>query len=172
MKRSLKTAKGRGRPGRQRYVSHNHDAGAEEDWVIQSALSILAARCRAGDVVSRPESVSRYLQIELAPSVNECFAVLYLNTRHEILELRKHFHGTIDGAAVYPRVVVQAALELNAAAVILAHNHPSGVAEPSAADRSITGRLAKALALVDIRVLDHMVVSARETVSFAERGWV
>jgi DNA repair protein RadC len=87
-----------------------------------------------------------------------------------VLAFREHFFGTIDGAAVYPRVIVQAALELNSAAVILAHNHPSGSAEPSEADRNITIRISKALALLDIRVLDHIVVSARETVSLAERG--
>ena len=96
--------------------------------------------------------------------------MLYLSTRHEILAFREHFHGTIDGATVYPRVIVQAALELNAAAVILAHNHPSGVAEPSEADRQITRKLTQALDLIDIRVLDHIVVSAKAVVSFAERG--
>ena len=92
-----------------------------------------------------------------------------MNARHEVLTFREHFHGTIDSATVYPRVIVQTALEVNAAAVILAHNHPSGVAEPSESDRQITRKLMQALSLVDIRVLDHLVVSAKNVVSFAER---
>jgi len=145
-------------------------SGVAEERIIQQALGILEARCAPGETVRDPGAVSRYLQLKLGGSKNECFAVLYLNTRHEILELREHFHGTIDGATVHPRVIVQTALELNAAAVIFAHNHPSGVAEPSEADRQITRKLIQALALVDTRVLDHLVVSARAVVSFAERG--
>ena len=144
--------------------------GIEEEKIIQQALGILEARCAPGETVRNPAAVSRFLQLKLARAKNECFAVLYLSTRHEILAFREHFHGTIDGATVYPRVIVQAALELNAAAVILAHNHPSGVAEPSEADRQITRKLTQALDLIDIRVLDHIVVSAKTVVSFAERG--
>jgi len=144
----------------------------EEERIIKAALVILEGRCAAGEVIENPRAVSRYLQLRLAPLQNECFAALYLDTRHRVLAFREHFHGTIDGAAVYPRVIVKAALELNAAAVILTHNHPSGSAEPSEADRNITTKLSKALALVDIRILDHIVVSARETVSLAERGWI
>jgi DNA repair protein RadC len=142
----------------------------EEDKVIQQALTILEARCCPGEPMSGPGTVSRYLRLKLGALKNECFAVLYTNARHEVLELREHFHGTIDGASVYPRVIVQTALEVNAAAVILAHNHPSGVAEPSEADRQITRRLIQALALVDVRVLDHLVVTAKDVVSLAERG--
>ena len=142
----------------------------EEERIIQQALGILEARCSPGESVRNPEAVSRYLRLRLGREKNECFAVLYLNTRHEVLALREHFHGTVDGASVHPRVIVQTALELNAAAVILAHNHPSGDAEPSEADRQITRKLSQALALVDVRVLDHLVVSAKDTVSFAERG--
>ena len=149
----------------------NVDAsGVEEERIIQQALGILEARCAPGETVRDPAAVSRYLQLRLGGCKNECFAALYLNTRHEILELREHFYGTIDGATVHPRVIVQTALELNAAAVIFAHNHPSGVAEPSEADRQITRKLIQALDLVDTRVLDHLVVSARTVVSFAERG--
>ena len=144
----------------------------EEERIIKAALGILEGRCSAGEVIENPRAVSRYLQLRLAPLQNECFAALYLDTRHRVLAFREHFHGTIDGAAVYPRVIVKAALELNAAAVILTHNHPSGSAEPSEADRNITTKLSKALALVDIRILDHIVVSARETVSLAERGYL
>jgi len=150
--------------------AHFDASGVEEERIIQQALGILEARCAPGETVRDPRAVSRYLQLKLGGGKNECFAVLYLNTRHEILAFREHFHGTIDGATVHPRVIVQTALELNAAAVIFTHNHPSGVAEPSEADRQITRKLSEALALVDTRVLDHLVVSARAVVSFAERG--
>jgi DNA repair protein RadC len=98
------------------------------------------------------------------------FAVLFLDTHHRAISYEELFHGTIDGASVHPREVVNAALRHNAAAVILSHNHPSGVAEPSEADRRITQRLKDALALVDVRVLDHFVVATEGSVSFAERG--
>ena len=142
----------------------------EEDMIIQQALTILETRCCPGESMCDPETVSRYLRLKLGNLKNECFAVLYLNGRHEVLTFHEHFHGTIDNATVFPRVIVQTALEVNAAAVILAHNHPSGVAEPSEADKQITRRLVQALSLVDVRVLDHLVVSARAVVSFAERG--
>ena len=122
------------------------------------------------DVLSAPEATRRYLTLKLAHVPHEVFACVFLNTRNHVIAFEELFRGTIDGAAVYPREVVKAALRHNAAAVILAHNHPSGVAEPSAADRDITRRLADALALVDVRVLDHLVIAARQTVSFAERG--
>ena len=95
---------------------------------------------------------------------------MFLDNRHRVIQVVEMFQGTIDGASVHPRVVVQRALELNAAAVVFFHNHPSGVAEPSHADEAITRRLRDALALVDVRVLDHFVVAAGESVSFAERG--
>ena len=142
----------------------------EEDEIIQQAIGILEARCAPGETMRSPQAVARYLRLKLGDLMNECFAVLYLNTRHELLAYKEHFYGTVDGASVYPRVVVQTALQVNAAAVILAHNHPSGVAEPSEADRQITRRLIQALGLIDVSVLDHMVVSARDVVSFAERG--
>ena len=103
---------------------------------------------------------------------NEVFAVLWLNNRHHMLAFDEMFYGTIDGASVHPREVVRRAIEHNAAAVILAHNHPSGVAEPSRADTQLTRRLSDALGLIDVRVIDHIVVGAEETVSFAERGLI
>ena len=103
---------------------------------------------------------------------HEVFASLFLDNRHQVIEYEELFTGTIDGASVHPREVVKRALYHNAAAVIFAHNHPSGVAEPSKADRSITSRLTAALALIDVRVLDHFVIGDGEVVSFAERGWV
>ncbi len=104
---------------------------------------------------------------------NEVFCVLFLVTRHRLLAAEDLFHGTIDGCEVHPRVIAQRALELGAAAVILGHQHPSGEPEPSAADRALTARLKQALALLDIRVLDHFVVGGAQTpVSMAARGWV
>ena len=102
--------------------------------------------------------------------LHEVFGALFLDNRHRVIQVAEMFQGTIDGASVHPRVVVQRALEVNAAAVVFFHNHPSGVAEPSHADEAITRRLRDALALVDVRVLDHFVVAAGESVSFAERG--
>ena len=100
------------------------------------------------------------------------FGSLFLDGRHRIIAVSELFQGTIDGASVYPRVVVQKALELNSAAVVFFHNHPSGVAEPSHADTSLTRRLKEALALIDVRVLDHFVVAAAGSVSLAERGLI
>lgn len=122
------------------------------------------------DVLSAPDATRRYLTLKLAHIPHEIFACVFLNTRNHVIAFEELFRGTIDGAAVYPREVVKAALRHNAAAVILAHNHPSGVAEPSAADRDITRRLVDALALVDIRVLDHLVIATHASVSLAERG--
>jgi len=104
--------------------------------------------------------------------MREHFGVLYLDSQHRVLHWEILFSGTLNAAAVYPREVVRAALQQHAAAVILAHNHPSGVAEPSIADRQITERIQQALLLVDIRVLDHLVIGAGVSVSFAERGWL
>jgi len=122
------------------------------------------------DVLTNPQATRRYLQLQLARSPHEIFACVFLDNRHRVIGYEEMFRGTIDGASVYPREVVKAALLHNAAALVLAHNHPSGVAEPSAADRSITKRLVEALALIDIRVLDHFILAHDQTTSFAERG--
>lgn len=117
-------------------------------------------------------SVGQFLKARLRSREREIFAVLFLDHRHRLICYRELFQGTLDSAAVYPREVVKEALAQNAAAVILAHNHPSGSAEPSHADRAITWRLRDALALVDISVLDHIVVGDGAVVSMAERGWL
>ena len=142
----------------------------EKQSVITLAMKVLAIKHRAGRPLSSPEVTRSYLRLKLAGYRNEVFGVLYLDNRHRVIALRELFQGTIDGASVYPRVVVQQALTLNAAALILFHNHPSGIAEPSHADEALTRRLKAALALVDVRVLDHLVVSSGECVSFSERG--
>ncbi len=144
----------------------------ERQSLLAMALAMLAERHRPGKVLSSPEETRGYLRLRLAEHKNEVFGCLFLDNRHRIIEVAELFQGTIDGASVHPRVVVQKALELNAAATVLFHNHPSGVAEPSHADEALTRRLKDALALVDVRVLDHFVVTAGESISFAERGLI
>jgi DNA repair protein RadC len=119
-----------------------------------------------------PTDAAKYFRARLSDLSYEVFACLYLDTRHRMLCFEPLFRGTVDGATVYPREVLRRALHHNAAAVILGHNHPSGDCEPSEADRNITARLAKALALVDVRLLDHLVVAGGSHVSLAERGWI
>lgn len=142
---------------------------------LQAALEMarrhLRERLRARDVLQDPAAVRDYLRARLRELPHEVFLALMLDNQHRVIECVELARGTIDGASVYPREVVQQSLSHRAAAVIFAHNHPSGVAEPSAADRALTARLKSALALVDIRVLDHFVVG-EEVVSFAERGWL
>jgi DNA repair protein RadC len=123
-------------------------------------------------VLKRPADAAACFRARLGDLTYEVFSCLYLDTRHGIIGLEPLFRGTVDGATVYPREVVKRALHHNAAAMILGHNHPSGDCEPSEADRSITAKLASALALVDVRLLDHLVVSAAGHVSLAERGWI
>jgi DNA repair protein RadC len=143
---------------------------ATADEVLDAARAILAHRVRRGAAISNPRPTRDYLRLHLAPHEHEVFAILFLDNRHRVIEFVPLFRGTVDGASVYPREVVKEALRRNAAAVILAHNHPSGVAEPSQADELITVRIRDALALVDVRVLDHLVITGDDIVSFAERG--
>lgn len=145
---------------------------AEKTSLVDLAMRILAARHRRGRAIRSPADTEAYLRLRMADLPAERFGCLYLDNRHRVLELRELFHGTIDGTSVYPRVVVQQALEVNAAAVILFHNHPSGVAEPSQADERITRRLRAALELIDVRVLDHYIVASDASVSMASRGLI
>jgi DNA repair protein RadC len=140
--------------------------------IIRLAKNIISGSlCRTEDItVTSPTAVTQYLQLQLGAKEQEIFSAMFLDTRHRLIEFKKMFFGTIDGASVYPRELVKAALKCNAAAVIFSHNHPSGVAEPSQADIQITGRLKSALALVDVRVLDHIIVTADDCVSLAQRG--
>ncbi|HEX6928381.1 MAG TPA: DNA repair protein RadC [Gammaproteobacteria bacterium] len=141
---------------------------------LQAALEIarrfFAEALSKGESLNSPEQARDLLIARLRDRPQEIFACVFLDNRHRMLHYGELFRGTIDGASVHPREVVREALERGAAAVILAHNHPSGNAEPSAADRAITRRLREALNLVDIRVLDHIVIGDGDTVSFAERG--
>ena len=130
----------------------------------------LAEPLKRGMSLDGPTAVMELLRARLRDRPYEVFCCLFLDNRHRVIRLEELFRGTIDGASVHPREVVRQALACNAAAVILAHNHPSGVAEPSQADELITRRLRSALALVDIRILDHLVIGDGRAVSFAERG--
>lgn len=138
--------------------------------VLEMAKRHLREGLEQGCVFSDPESTKRYLTAEMRSLPREVFQVLFLNTQNSLLKSESLFHGTIDSASVYPREVVKKALEYNASAVIFAHNHPSGIAEPSSADLAITKRLVAALELINVRTLDHMIVGESEVVSFAERG--
>ncbi len=141
---------------------------------LQAALEIarrhLGEQLQRGPTLSSPAQTRTYLSALLRDHPSEVFGGLFLDNRHRVIGYEELFRGTIDGASVYPREVVRRALAHNAAAVIVAHNHPSGVAEPSAADEALTHRLREALGLVDVRLLDHFVVGDGEPVSLAERG--
>jgi len=138
--------------------------------VLELGLRLQKAQLKECIDLNTSKKVGTYLQCQIGQYTREVFCLLLLDKQHRLLEFVELFQGTIDSANVYPREVVKLALTKNAAAVILAHNHPSGVAEPSASDRLITQALADALALVDIRILDHFVVGRSEWVSFADRG--
>lgn len=140
--------------------------------VLEMARRHLAEQLQRGNALTSPELTRQYLLSRLRDLDYEVFAALFLDNQHRVIRYQELFQGTIDGAAVYPREVIKHALKLGAAAVIFAHNHPSGVAEPSSADRAITDRLQQALALMDIRVLDHLVIGDGYCESFAERGWL
>ncbi len=141
-----------------------------EDEILFAARSIMSRRVRRGASMTSPQLVKDFLSIKLGTREHEMFCVLLLDKRHRLIEFVELFRGTIDGASVHPREVVKLALAKNAAALVLAHPHPSGVAEPSQADQLITQRVRDALSLVDIRVLDHVIVAGGATVSMAERG--
>ena len=143
-----------------------------EDNVIREAISILETRVNTNSVFTMPNSVKDFCRLNLATEEYEYFCCLFLDTRHRLIKFERLFSGTIDGASVYPRVIARRALELNAAAIIVTHNHPSGDSTPSEADKRITIRLRNALELFDIRLLDHIIVSLADTLSFAERGLV
>ncbi len=143
---------------------------AEIAAVLELARRALAQQLAAEPVFDAPSRVKEYLKLQLAARPHEVFAVLFLDAQNRLLAFEEMFRGTLTQTSVYPREVVKRALEMRAAAVILAHNHPSGAAEPSRADEYLTQTLKSALALVDVRVLDHLVVAHASVVSFAERG--
>jgi len=141
--------------------------------IINLAIKILDSQLKEkGDAFTSPQLTRNFLRLNLELLEHEVFAVMFLDNQHRLIEFKVMFTGTIDAASVYPREVVKAALLLNAAAVIFAHNHPSGISTPSRADRSLTERLSSALGLLDIRVLDHIIVGRGEMASFAELGYL
>lgn len=140
--------------------------------IVTQALELLACEIRAVDILASPDAVKDYLRLKLATKPHEVFAVLFRDCQHRVIEFSEMFRGTLTQTSVYPREVVKEALHHNAAAVILAHNHPSGSATPSRADEALTQTLKAALALVDVRVLDHFVVTTSEPLSMAQLGMV
>jgi len=138
--------------------------------VLEMSRRALQEEMQRGDALNSPRAVRDYLQLLLGGRQHEVFLVLFLDTQHRVIATEELFHGTLSQTSVYPREVVKRALAHNAAAVILAHNHPSGVAEPSQSDQLLTSALKQALALVDVRVLDHFIVAMGQTLSFAEKG--
>ena len=150
------------------------DKPISEAELISTAKDAIAERVMDAIVdtpaFTSPQVVRDYLIMEMTDNPIEVFYALFLNSKHKLLSIDALFHGTIDSAHVHPREVMRKVLEYNAAAVIFAHNHPSGNAEPSVSDVAITVRLKEALALIDVRVLDHLVVGGSEVVSFADRG--
>lgn len=158
---------------RATYAVERENAGtvAHEDAVIAQALEILTARMRhSGISMQSPNTVRDWLRLRIGGKQHEEFGCLWLSAQHELIEAGEMFRGTLMQTSVYPREVVKEALRLNAAAVIFYHNHPSGAAEPSTADELLTRTLKEVLGLVDVRVLDHFVVTAQKTTSFAEKG--
>jgi DNA repair protein RadC len=143
---------------------------AEMAAVIEIARRALAQELKQNPVFDAPQKVKHYLQLQLGSRDHEVFAVLFLDAQMRLLKLEEMFRGTLTQTSVYPREVLKRALELQAAFVILAHNHPSGEAEPSQADKLLTQTLQAALALIDVRVMDHLVVARGQVISFAERG--
>jgi DNA repair protein RadC len=143
---------------------------ATADEVLRHARQVLARRVRRGVVFDSPALVKDYLKVHLAPLEYEVFMVVFVDAQHRLIACEQLFRGTLTQTSVYPREVVKRALVLNAGAVVLAHNHPSGSVEPSRADELLTQTLKSALQLVDVRVLDHIVVAGDATTSFAERG--
>jgi DNA repair protein RadC len=148
--------------------------GAAKKVHVLAALEIsrryLLEKAKAASALTSPGSVRDYLRLSLAAREHEVFVCMWLDAQHRVLEAQELFRGTLTQTSVYPREVVKSALRVNAAAVIFAHNHPSGVAQPSQADELLTRNLKDALALVDVRVLDHFIVAGNQAISFAERG--
>jgi DNA repair protein RadC len=154
------------------YIHHADGASepATTEQILAAARQVLAHRVRRGASLSSPQKVREYLTVRLGHLDYEIFGVILCDKRNRVIEYVELFRGTIDGASVYPREIVKLALEKGAAACVLLHNHPSGVKDQSHADELITKRIAAALALIEVRVLDHCIVAGAEILSFAEQG--
>jgi DNA repair protein RadC len=138
--------------------------------VLGAAEDILRRRLERMGALTTPNDSAEFLRMRIGHLLHEEFHAIWLDNRHHVIAIDRLFNGTINGASVHPREIVRTALKHNAAAVVFAHNHPSGSPEPSTADRTITVRLREALSLIDVRVLDHVIVGAQQTTSMAERG--
>jgi DNA repair protein RadC len=152
---------------------HRHytvDRAVSDTEIVTFAQQIIARKFRRGSSLCSPDETRRYFMLKLAELEYEVFCVLFLDNKNQVLKFEEMFRGTHNSANVYPREVVKQALFHNASAVVLVHNHPSGVPDPSMADRRITQRLIDALDLVDVKVLDHFIVAGEQSISFAERG--
>ncbi len=147
-------------------------AAASDDLVVEVARAVADQRTKRGSAFTEARVATEFFSDKLAGLEREVFAAAFLDTRHRLIEYVELFQGTIDGAEVHPREVARQALRLNAASVLVAHNHPSGEVEASAADRAVTARLKQALALLDIRLLDHVIVGGRQSLSMAAKGWI
>lgn len=160
----------------QQQFCQQHGLGKAKFCQLQASVEMtrryLQEALEKEDALTSPTHTRNYLSACLRDESREVFAALFLDSQNRVITYEPLFYGTINAASVYPREIVKRSLALNAAGLIVAHNHPSGVAEPSQADRQLTDRLCEALALVDIRLLDHMVVGDGNIVSFAERGWI
>jgi len=153
--------------------TYNNETIKLENQLIESALATLESRLVVkGDFMQNPETVKTFLKLKMTNLEHEVFGVLFLDTQHQLIQYDEMFRGTINGASVHPREVAKQALKVNAAAVIFAHNHPSGLPEPSTADRHITKQLKDALTLFDITVLDHIIIGGVDSTSFSERGYL
>jgi DNA repair protein RadC len=150
----------------------NHRTKSDEDVVIEAALRFLRRRMKAREIFTSPDAVKNYLQLRIARCEHEVFTVLYLDAQNKLIECVEEFRGTLTQTSVYPREIVKRAISLNAAAVVLSHNHPSGTTQPSMADEALTQTMKAALALVDVRVLDHVIVAPGAALSMAERGLI
>ena len=150
-----------------------HTNPTSDDALIQTCLKILESRIRKPETyIKNPEDTKNYLKLELSEKEHEVFAVLFLDSQHGVIAYEEMFQGTIDEASVYPREIIKKALKFNAAALIIAHNHPSGNPESSDADITITNRIKDAANLLEIRLLDHIIVGGVDTISLAEQGYL
>ncbi len=144
----------------------------EQNYMVKLGLEVLQKRHNPGECLQSPEDTRQYLQLLLSDRKNEVFGILLMDNKHRILAVEELFHGTLNHASVFVRPIIQRALELNSASCILFHNHPSGDPEPSNADKAITKKIVDALKHIDVSTLDHIVVGAEGSISFAERGLI
>lgn len=145
----------------------------KENTAIYQALAILENRVRQPEsYITKPEDITNLLRLRMADKEREVFTVVFLDARHGVIAVEDMFFGNLTGAAVYMQPIARRAVLLNACAMIVSHNHPSGIADPSHADRELTERLRQAMALLEIRLLDHIIVAGSQYVSFSERGWI